>query len=229
MAKPTLFAHPLSPYSRKAALVLLFQGVEHDYEMTAPHTDNPDFKAASPLGKIPAFKDENTSFADSTVITHYLAKFYEGNSLLPDSPADFVKSLWFEEYADTIMTPVIGGHLFAEMVLAERLFNRAIIQEDIDKAVNEELPVIYAFLNEKLNGNQWLAGNEISIGDIAVGGLMLSLYHCRQTIPGSAPELQAYVERFFALEPVSKVMAQEVQVLKAVKYDTPLAERLPPE
>ncbi len=226
MSKPTLFAHPLSPYSRKAALVLLFQGIDHHYEMTAPHADNPAFKRASPLGKIPAFQDEHASFADSTVITHYLTKFYAGNRVLPDDPAAYVEALWFEEYADTVMTPVIGGHLFAEMVLAERLFNRAIIQSDIDKAINEELPVIYAFLDSRLKGREWLAGDRLSIADIAVGGLMLSLYHCAQTIPDSAPDLQAYVERFFALPQVQQAMAQEVQVLTAVKYDTPLAQRV---
>ncbi len=226
MSKPTLFGHPFSPYSRKAALVLLFQGIDHDYEITAPHADNADFKAASPLGKIPAFKDENASFADSTVITHYVSKFYAGDKVLPEDPAAFVEALWFEEYADTIMTPVIGGHLFAEMVLAERLFNRAIIQEDIDKAITEELPVIYAFLNDKLEGKEWLAGGKVSIADIAVGGLMLALYHCNQTIPDTAPNLQAFVERFFELEPVKKVMAQEVQIMGAVKYDTPLAARV---
>lgn len=226
MAKPILFAHPLSPYSRKAALVLNFMGLDYQYEMTAPHGDNPDFKAASPLGKIPAFKDDKVAFADSSVITHYVSKFYDGQSVLPDSPEEFAQSLWYEEYADTVMTPVFGGHLFAEVVLAERLFNRAPIQADIDKAVNEELPVIYKFLNARLEGREWLASAKPSIGDIGVGGLMLTLYHCSQTVPDSAPNLQAYVERFFALPEVKAVMAQEVQVMKAVKYESPLAQRL---
>ncbi len=226
MSKPVLYGHPLSPYSRKARLVLLFQGVDHDYEITAPHADNPEFRMASPLGKIPAFKDEHVSFADSSVITHYLSRYYPGEKLLPEGQSDFARSLWFEEYADTIMTPVIGGHLFAEMVLAERLFKRAVIQSDIDKAINEELPVIYAFLDSKLESGAWLAGESLSIGDIAVGGLMLSLYHCGQTVPDSAPKLQDFVERFFALPSVRQVMAEEVQILNVVKYDTPLAARV---
>jgi hypothetical protein len=42
MNKHILFAHPLSPYSRKVVL-------EHAYHVSAPHADDPDIKAASPL------------------------------------------------------------------------------------------------------------------------------------------------------------------------------------
>ena len=225
MDKPILFAHPFSPYSRKARLVMLFQGVDHEYRMTSPRTDDPEFKAASPLGKIPAFKDDKASFSDSSVITHYLQRFYPGEKLIPETPADFTQTLWYEEYADTVMTPVIGGHLFAEVILAERLFKRKPIQGDIDKAVNVELPVIYKFLNDRLGSNDWLVGNSPTLADIAVGGLMIALYHCKQSVPDSAPKLKAYVERFFGLAPVKQVMEQELQVMKAVNYDSPLAEK----
>jgi glutathione S-transferase len=223
--KPILFAHPLSPFSRKARLVLLFQGIDHEYRMTAPHTDDAEFKAASPLGKIPAFKDDKVCVSDSSVIAHYLNRFHPGRKLIPETPAEFVQTLWYEEYADTVLMPVIGGHLFAEVVLAERLFKRKPIQSDIDKAINQELPAIYAFLDGRLAGRQWLVGNEPNLADIAVGGMLVTLYHCGQSVPDSAPNLQTFVKRFFALEPVKQVLAQEMQVMQAIKYDSPLARR----
>ncbi len=223
MTKPILFAHPFSPYSRKARLALLHCGVEHEYRMTAPHADDPEFRAASPLGKIPAFADGEASFADSSVIVHYLNRFHDGAKLLPSGRADFARALWFEEYADTVMTPVIGGHLFAEVVLAKRVFQREPLQSDIDKAINQELPVIYAFLNKQLEGRTWLVGEQVSLADLAVGGLLLALYHCGQSVPDTAPHLQAYVQRVFALEAMQKVLAQELQVFAGLKYDSPLA------
>lgn len=223
MAKPILFGNPLSPYARKARLILLYRGIDHEYRMTPPHSDDPEFKAASPLGKIPAFKDGNASFADSTVILHYVHKYYDGPSLFPETPADYVQALWFEEYADTMMVPVIGGHLFAEVVLAERLFKREPIQADIDKAINTELPVIYNFLNERLAGKTWLAGEQFSLADLAVGGVLHTLYHCGQTVPDSAPNLQAFVDRVFALDIFQTVRAQELQVFAAIGYDSPMA------
>lgn len=223
MFKPILFGNPLSPYARKARLILLYRGIDHDYRMTAPHSDDPDFKQASPLGKIPAFKDGNASFADSSVILHYTNKYYDGPPLLPDAPADYAQALWYEEYADTIMVPVIGGHLFAEVVLAERLFKREPIQSDIDKALNKELPVIYSFLNERLAGKTWLVGDSFTLADLAVGGMFQALYHCGQTVPDSAPNLKAFVERVFEEECFKIARAQELQVLAAINYDSPLA------
>ena len=224
MSQPILFAHPLSPFSRKVRLALLMQGIDHEYRMTVPRTDDPDFQAASPLGKVPAFKDGKVNIADSTVILHYLHRFYPGKKLIPDTPAEFTQTLWFEEYADTVMMTAIGGHLFAEVVLAERLFKRKPIQSDIDKALNEELPKIYQFLEGKLDSRKWLVGDELNLADIAVGGMLVSLYHCKQTAPDSAPKLKAYVDRFLALEPVRQVLQQEAQVMQAMQYDSPLSK-----
>ncbi len=225
MSQVKLYGHPVSPYVRKARTILLLKGIEHEFKMVTPGSDDAEFRAASPLGKIPAFRDDHTSFADSTVIFHYLNRFYEGPTLLPESRAGYARALWFEEYADTVLTGIIGGHLFAEVVLAERLFRRAPIQADIDKALNVELPAAYKLLDASLDGTSWLAGDEMSIGDVAVGGLMVSLHHCGQTIPDSAPNLAGFVDRYFALEAVQTVLAAELQALAMMKYDSPLAKR----
>jgi glutathione S-transferase len=223
MSTPILFGHPFSPYVRKTRLILLYRGIEHEFRITPPHADDAEFKLASPLGKIPAFKDDKASFADSSVILHYTNKFYTGPAVLPEAPADYAQALWYEEYADTIMVPVVGGHLFAEVILAERLFNRAPIQADIDKAVNEELPAIYKFLEQRLAGKTWLVGESLTLADLAVGGLLMAIYHCGQTVPDSAPNLQAYVQRILEQDVFKQVLAQELQIFAAVKYDSPLA------
>lgn len=222
----TLYGHPISPYVRKVRLGLDFAGLDYQHEHLSPHSDHAEFRAASPLGKIPAYCDGEVQLADSSVILHFLARFDDGFDLMPQSKAEFAQACWFEEYADTVMTPAIAGHLFAEVVLAGRLFPRAPIQEDIDKARNEELPKIYAFLNEQLADEGWLVGEELSIADVAVGGLMLSLHHCGDTIPDTAPALQRYVEDFMSLEPVANIIAQEVEILKTMGYESPLAQRV---
>ncbi|MDX1497969.1 MAG: glutathione S-transferase family protein [Salinisphaeraceae bacterium] len=222
MSKPILFGHPFSPFVRKTRLVFLYRGIEHDFRIMPPQSDDPEFRAASPLGKIPAFKDEQASFADSSVIFHYTNKYYDGPSLLPEAPADFAQALWFEEYADTVMVPVVGGHLFAEVVLAERLFNREPIQADIDKAVNEELPVIYKFLESRLT-TDWLAGDHFSLADLAGGSMLVASHHCGQSIPDTAPKLKAWVQRVFDQDCFKQVIAADVQMLAAAKFESGLA------
>lgn len=221
--KPTLYGHPFSLYSRKAHLALLHKGIDFDYVNTMPRSQDEPFKSLSPLGKIPAYQDDIDGFSDSSVIAQHVDRAYEGPALLPEDQKARNTALWWDKYADGKMTPVIAGHLFAEVVMAKYVFKRPMIQADVDKAINEELPALHAFLNERLSGGSWIAGEELSLADISVGGLFITLLHTGQTIPSNAPNVQAYVDRFMALPMVQQVLAIELKVMQAVGYESPLA------
>ncbi|MDD9892691.1 MAG: glutathione S-transferase family protein [Gammaproteobacteria bacterium] len=221
--KPTLYGHPFSLYSRKAHLALLHKGIDFDYVNTMPRSQDEPFKSLSPLGKIPAYQDDIDGFSDSSVIAQHVDRAYEGPALLPEDQKARNTALWWDKYADGKMTPIIAGHLFAEVVMAKYVFKRPVIQADVDKAINEELPALHAFLNEHLSGDSWIAGSELSLADISVGGLFITLLHTGQTIPSSAPNVQAYVDRFMALPMVQQVLAIELKVMQAVGYESPLA------
>lgn len=224
MSELILFGVPLSPYARKARLALLLADLPHEYRLTRPHADDSEFRAASPLGKIPALKHGDIAFSDSTVIVHYLARYCGADALFPQDKADFVRALWLEEYADTIMSPAIAGHLFAEVVLAKPFFNRAPIQADIELARGTELPKIYKFLESELSSDKaFLIGDSACIADIAVGGLLLALRHCGDEIPAQMPKLAAYCERFLQLSWVQIALQQELALLQQISYDSPLA------
>lgn len=221
--KPTLYGHPFSLFSRKAQLVLLHKGVDFDYCNTMPHGKDEPFKTISPLGKIPAFQDDLDGVSDSTVIAHHVERNYSGAALLPSDNTLLNAVMWYDKYADSVMTAAIASHLFAEVVMAKYVFKREVIQADVDKAINVELPKIYSFLNERLEGREWLVGDDITLADLSVGGLLVTLLHTDQTIPDSAPNLQAYAQRFMALPIVQTCLAGELKVMKAVGYASPLA------
>lgn len=221
--KPTLYGHPFSLYSRKAHLALLRKGIDFDYVNTMPRSQDEPFKSLSPLGKIPAYQDDIDGFSDSSVIAQHVDIEYDGPALIPAEAKARNKTLWWDKYADGKMTPIIAGHLFAEVVMAQYVFKRPVIQADIDKAINEELPALHAFLNDNLSGDSWIAGDELSLADISVGGLLITLLHTGQTIPDTAPNVQAYADRFLALPMVQQVLAVELKVMQAVGYASPLA------
>lgn len=223
--KPTLYGHPFSLFSRKAHLVLLHKGIDFDYVTTMPQGQDEPFKSISPLGKIPAFQDDLDGIADSTVIAHHIERNYPGAALLPSDNQQLNAVLWYDKYADSVMTTAIASHLFAELVMAKYVFKREPIQADIDKAINVELPKIYRFLEGRINDNEWLVGDQLTLADISVGGLLITLLHTGQTIPDTAPKLQAYAGRFMALPMVQQCLAGELKVMKAVGYPTPLAEK----
>lgn len=223
MSKPVLFGIFASPYVRKTRLVLAHKGIDYEHRQTIPHTDDAEFKQASPLGKIPGWRDENGAFSDSSVIIQYLERFYPGPKLLPETPLAFVQTLWFEEYADSKLVPILGGHLFAEVVLAERFFQREPIQADIDKALNEEIPEVLAYLESQIKGKPFLVGDQLTLADIAVGGILTLLFHAGQDVDTNiAPEFSAYLKRLYAEEPFTSIIRGDVMGLKQVGWDSPL-------
>jgi len=144
-----LFGSTLSPYVRKVAVYAAEKGLELELQPAGLGQGGPDFKAASPFGKMPGFKDDDFLISDSTAIITYLeAKFPEPN-LIPLEPRARARAIWYEELADTIVMaagvpqgPLIGKILAEveewwidsdfiddEFSLAERL--KAVVQATI--------------------------------------------------------------------------------------------------
>ncbi len=211
----TLYGAHISPYVRKVRAALAYKGLEYEHIFVAPKMgDQPEeFKANSPLGKIPLLRDGNNYIPDSSVICAWLDRQYPDKPLLPADNVDAVKSLWFEEYADSTMTTVMGGHLFAEVVMAKLLFKREPIQSDIDKAINEEIPAIFDYLETQIAGNYLLASG-FSLGDIAVGSISVALVHSNYKCDAARwPKTAAYLMRLHEGEIFAPLIADEKALL----------------
>ena len=213
----TLFGSHLSPYVRKVRLVLSFLGLEYQHVPIVPfgNAQPEEFKKNSPLGKIPLLKVGESYLPDSSVISAYLLNEASANDLLPNDALVKAKALWFEEYADSVMVGAIGGHLFAEVVLAKALFKREPIQADIDKALNEELPMIFDYLSSELKGD-FLLGDEISFADIAVCGVFVAMHHSQVKCDAEKwPDLARYIDRVNEQPFFKKVVDEELMIMKS--------------
>ena len=154
--------------------------------------------------------------SDSSVICSFLEREVSSPTMLPSNNLDIARAQWFEEYADTFMVSCIGGHLFAEKILAPFLFKREPIQSDIDKALNEEIPAIFNYLSKELKGD-YLVGNQISVADIAVCSIFVAMHHCQvKCDPAKWPELAAYIDRVTSLDFFQKIIIEEQMMLKAL-------------
>jgi glutathione S-transferase len=214
----TLYGAHISPYVRKTRLALALKGVVYEHIPVIPIGGNQplEFKANSPLGKIPLLRVGDAYIPDSTVICAWLERALPQPPLLPADNLLAAKALWYEEYADSHMTAVIGGHLFAEVVLAPMVFKREPIQSDIDAALNVEIPAICTYLDSELKGD-YLVGDHITIADIAVAGLFVTMQHCDQYCDASRwPKLAAYVERMHNSELFVPIIAEEKQFLASL-------------
>ena len=67
-----VYGAPLSPFVRKLRLFLAEKGLEYQLEIITPFGQPEWYRELSPLGRIPALKDDDFALADSSVICHYL-------------------------------------------------------------------------------------------------------------------------------------------------------------
>jgi glutathione S-transferase len=98
-----LYGSTMSPFVRKVAAYAAEKGIEVDLQPTGFPNASPEFKAASPFGKMPALVDGDYLLADSSAIIHYLEAKYPEPELIPADPQLRGRTIWFDEFADTLL------------------------------------------------------------------------------------------------------------------------------
>lgn len=215
--KPIVWGLKTSPYVRKVLVVLEEKQIPYDFKETAPakslkikNMPIPEkFLEVSPLGKIPAFEDSNVKLADSAVISAYLEKQHPKYRLYPKNPASYAKALWFEKYADTAMSDVIHTKIFMENVVKPSILNIPTNEELVHNAVQQELPVIFNYLEKALSetSGRYLVDDQFSIADIAVVNHFVSLKMAKIPMDQKQwPLLTKYVEYILQLPSFKKSM-----------------------
>ena len=192
---PTVYGVSLSPFVRKVRVALAEKNLPYDLEpVFGPAASTPEFRAMSPLGKIPAYRDGDRTFSDSSVICLYLEKVHPQPALYPSDPYDYARALWFEEYADTALVEVIGGKIFFPRVVARRFAGREPDEAAVVKAIAEDLPPRFDYLEGQLGDGPYVAGGRLSIGDIAIASTFANLRHAGVGIDAKRwPKLARYV------------------------------------
>ena len=194
---PTVYGVPLSPFVRKVRLALTEKGIDYDLEPVMPmppHNETPDFRAISPLGKIPAYREGDFAISDSSVILNYLDRKHTNPSLTPSSPEDGARALWFEELADSKLAESVGPIFFNRIVKPNMLG-----QEPDPAAIaagQEAVRPHFDYVESKLGANGMLVGSALSVADIAMGAILRLYEIAGETVDNSTwPKLAAYHQR----------------------------------
>jgi glutathione S-transferase len=208
-----LFGASISPFARKVLMFAAEKGITLDHRPVSPHADDPQFVAASPLGRIPALQDGEYTLADSTAIVSYLEAKYPATPLIPLEPKARGKAIWFEEYADTVMFPV-GTVIFINRVLLPKLRKVPGDLAKADELEAQQVPPQFAYLESVVPARGYLVGDGLTIGDIAVTCMLINLDHSGIHIDAAQyPKLAAYHARLTARPSVSGLIAAERKML----------------
>jgi glutathione S-transferase len=172
-----LYGSSLSPFVRKVLAYAGEKGIELELQPTGFPGHSPEFLEASPFKRMPAFRDGDYTLPDSSAIIHYLEARFPDPALIPADPEPRGKTIWFEEFADTILV-TCGAKMFFNRIVAPRFIGRPGDLAAADQAEREELPPILDYLETIVpDAGEFLVGGTISLADIAVASPFANLAH----------------------------------------------------
>jgi glutathione S-transferase len=204
-----LYGSSLSPYVRKTLAFAAEKGIELELQPAGMGGGPPEFKLASPFGKMPGFKDGDFLLCDSTAIITYLEALHPEPNLIPLEPKARARTIWYEEFADTIVIACAGA-IFFNRIVSPRFLKQPGDEVAAEKAQREGLPPILDYLERTIPASGFLVEDRLTLADIAVASPFVNLDHTKITIdPAAHPKTKAYVEAILARPSFAGWVTQE--------------------
>ena len=209
-----LYGSSLSPYVRKVLGFAGEKGIELELVSTGFPNHDPDYVEASPFKKMPALRDGDFTLADSSAIIHYLEAKFPEPAMIPDDPELRGKTIWFDEFADTILVSC-GVKIFFNRIVSPRFMGRRGDEEAAQQAELDDLPPILDYLEKVVpDDGGYLLGDSLTLADIAVAGPFANFRHTETRVcPDRYPRTLAYVERILARPSLAHWLERETAFL----------------
>ncbi len=172
-----IYGSSLSPFVRKTLAFAGEKGIEVELQPTGFPNPSPEFLEASPFKKMPAMRDGDYVLADSSAIIQYLEAKHPDPVLIPVEAKLRGKTIWYEEFGDTIIC-ACGAKMFFNRVIAPRFLGRAGDEDAAAAAERDELPPILDYLEKVApEPGKFLVGDAITLADIAVASPFANFEH----------------------------------------------------
>ena len=193
-----VYGSSLSPFVRKVLAFAAEKGIEVELKPTGLGNKDPEFIEASPFGKMPGFRDGDFAISDSSAIVAYLEAVRPEPNLIPAEPRARARTIWYDEFGDTILMGC-GGRMFFNRIVGPRFLGVAGDEAIAAKAECEELPPILDHLESVIPESGYLVEDRLTLADLAVASPFVNLRHLG-IAPDAArhPKLAAYVEAMLA-------------------------------
>jgi len=209
-----LYGSSLSPFVRKVLAFAGEKGVELELRPSGLQEKDPDFLEASPFRKMPAFRDGDYTLADSSAIVHYLEAKFPQPPLIPSDPKLRGKTIWFDEFADTILV-ACGAKIFFNLVVAPRFLGMSGDPEAAQQAELNDLPPILDYLERTVpDDGGYLVGNGLTLADLSVSSPFANFRHTNTKVcPERYPRTVAYIDRILARPSLAPWVEREAALL----------------
>ena len=212
-----LYGSSMSPFVRKVIAFAAEKGIELEVRPIGIGNDDPEFRKASPFGKMPAFVDGDYHLPDSSAIIHYLEAKHPEPEVIPGDPELRGRCIWFEEFADTILAGC-GAKMFFNRIVAPVFLKRPGDLEAADTAERDELPKVLDYVESVApEGDGFLLGDRLTLADIAVACPFVNLGHLNIAIDRDRwPKTVAFTKRILERPSFEPWIARERAFLEKV-------------
>jgi len=193
-----LFGHPFSSYTWKALIALYDTDTPFTFRDISGH-EYPENEAAFiqhwPVGKFPLLVEDGVPIMESSIIVEHVAP-----AMVPADPDAAQEVRMLDRIFDNhVMTPT-------QAVVAEHLpFITPTPDEARVARARAALDKVYPWLDARLAGRTWAAGEEFTLADCA-GAPSLFYADWVQPIPEEFRSLKAYRARALARPSVARVV-----------------------
>jgi glutathione S-transferase len=194
-----LYSHPFSSYSQKVLIALYENATPFEYRNLEDPTAHAELESLWLLKRFPVLEDQGRTILEASTIIEYLQAHHAGAvRLIPAGDAGIEVRMLdriFDNYVQTPMQKIVGNHLRPE--------------GDRDPFGVQEahglLERIYGWLEERLAGRAWAAGDAFTLADCAAAP---ALFYAdwAQEIPAVHRNLRAYRARLLAYPSIRRVV-----------------------
>lgn len=189
-----LYAHPFSSYCQKALIAFYENAVPFEFRMLGPDDADAlaELEALWPLRRFPVLVDGDRTVMEASIIVEHLQVHHAGPvRLIPDDPAMALDVRMLDRVFDNyVMTP--QQKLVFDVLQPE---NRRDPHGVAD--ARAMLDTVYAWLDRRMAGREWAAGNGFSLADCAAAPALFYADWSHQ-IGDAFPALSAYRRRLLA-------------------------------
>jgi glutathione S-transferase len=208
-----VYGSSISPYVRKVVAFAAEKGLNFKAKGVALNSQDPDFREASPFGKMPALRDGDYLLADSSAIVAYMDALKPEPALIPLEARARGKTIWWDEFADTILMAV-AVKIFFNRVVAPRFLGKQGDAAIADHAAEKDLPPLLDYLERSLPDSGWMLENRLTLADISVATGFANLRYAGCAVDaGRHPKLAAFVDRMFARPSFARSLAHDQKLL----------------
>lgn len=158
----TLYSHPFSSYCQKVLTALW----ENETPFTYRHMEEPgvaeERAALWPFGKFPVLVDDGKTIVESSIIIEHLDLHHPGPArLIPEDRDSALEVRFMDRFFDNYVMSAM------QMPVAEALRAEGGRKEQAMAEARAALDTAYAWLEEKLTGRTWAAGEDFTMADCA--------------------------------------------------------------